>query len=106
MLYSGLGLHKSTVSIHTLDAAGALIRKADLPAHGGDINAYFAWSMVSPQFAPPTLTFHQFKFLCVVNPLVSWTRRRPSFFELLDWRRRVGAAVGAGEPIERDDARR
>lgn len=27
MLYSGIDLHKRTLAIHTLDAAGALIRK-------------------------------------------------------------------------------
>src|SRR5690242_19882784 len=42
MLYSGLDLHKRTVAIHTVDAAGALVRKADLPTSRAAVSAYFA----------------------------------------------------------------
>ena len=42
MLYSGIDLHKRTLAIHTLDAAGTLIRKADLPTHRAEISAYVA----------------------------------------------------------------
>ena len=42
MLYSGLDLHKRTVAIHTIDAAGTLVRKADLPTNRAAVSAYFA----------------------------------------------------------------
>jgi len=42
MLYSGIDLHKRTIAIHTVDGAGTLIRKADLPTHRDTITAYFA----------------------------------------------------------------
>ena len=42
MLYSGIDLHKRTLAIHTIDAAGALARKADLPTNYAAITAYFA----------------------------------------------------------------
>lgn len=42
MLYSGIDLHKRTLAIHTLDGAGALVRKADLPTQRDVITAYFA----------------------------------------------------------------
>ena len=42
MLYSGIDLHKRTLAIHTLDAAGALVRQADLPTRREAITAYFA----------------------------------------------------------------
>lgn len=42
MLYSGIDLHKRTLAIHTVDAAGALARKADLPTQREVITAYFA----------------------------------------------------------------
>ena len=32
MLFSGIDLHKRTVAIHTLDAAGTVVRAAHLPA--------------------------------------------------------------------------
>ncbi len=41
MLYSGIDLHKRTVAIHTVDASGALVRKADLPTNRAAISAYF-----------------------------------------------------------------
>ena len=50
MLYSGIDLHKRTLAIHTLDAAGALIRNADLPTHRAAFSAYFA-SMPGPHQA-------------------------------------------------------
>jgi hypothetical protein len=42
MLYSGIDLHKRTLAIHTVDAEGTLVRKADLPTHRDRITAYFA----------------------------------------------------------------
>ena len=41
MLYSGIDLHKRTIAIHTVDAVGALVRKADLPTNRAAITAYF-----------------------------------------------------------------
>ena len=41
MLYSGIDLHKRTIAIHTDDAVGALVRKADLPTNRAAITAYF-----------------------------------------------------------------
>ncbi len=41
MLYSGIDLHKRTMAIHTVDAAGTLVRKADLPTNRAAITAYF-----------------------------------------------------------------
>jgi len=46
MLYSGIDLHKRTIAIHTLDAAGTLVRKADLPTQREVITAYFRGSQV------------------------------------------------------------
>jgi transposase len=42
MLYSGIDLHKRTIAIHTLDAAGTLVRKAQLATQRSLISAYFA----------------------------------------------------------------
>ena len=42
MLYSGIDLHKRTLAIHTVDAAGTLVRKADLPTRREAVTAYFA----------------------------------------------------------------
>lgn len=42
MMYSGIDLHKRTVAIRTVDAAGTLIRKADLPTNRAAVTAYFA----------------------------------------------------------------
>jgi transposase len=42
MLFSGIDLHKHTVAIHTLDAEGAVVRRANLPARHGALTAYFA----------------------------------------------------------------
>ena len=42
MLYSGIDLHKRTLAIHTVDATGTLVRKADLPTQRDAITAYFA----------------------------------------------------------------
>lgn len=42
MLYSGIDLHKRTLAIHTLDAAGTLVGKAELPTHRDRITAFFA----------------------------------------------------------------
>ena len=42
MLYSGIDLHKRTLAIHTVDATGTLVRKADLPTHRAAVSAYFA----------------------------------------------------------------
>jgi transposase len=42
MLYSGIDLHKRTLSIHTLDAAGTPVRKADLPTRRETVTAYVA----------------------------------------------------------------
>jgi transposase len=42
MLYSGIDLHKRTLAIHTLDGAGTLVRKADLPTQRDVVTAYFA----------------------------------------------------------------
>ncbi len=42
MLYSGIDLHKRTLAIHTVDAAGAMIRKADLATNRAAVTAYFA----------------------------------------------------------------
>ena len=48
MLCSGIDLHKRTIAIHTLDAAGTFVRKADLPTQPEVITAYFA------QLQPPS----------------------------------------------------
>ncbi len=42
MLYSGIDLHKRTLAIHTIDAAGTVVRKADLPTNRVAITAYVA----------------------------------------------------------------
>ena len=42
MLYSGIDLHKRTLAIHTLDARGGLVRRADLPTDRAAVTAYFA----------------------------------------------------------------
>lgn len=42
MLYSGIDLHKRTIAIHTLDAAGSVRRQANLPAERDAVTAYFA----------------------------------------------------------------
>mgnify|MGYP002260648861 CR=1 FL=1 len=42
MLYAGIALHKRTLAIHTVDAHGALVRKADLPTQRDRTTAYFA----------------------------------------------------------------
>lgn len=42
MMFSGIDLHKRTVSIHTLDEAGELVRAASLAATRGTVRAYFA----------------------------------------------------------------
>lgn len=42
MLYSGIDLHKRPLAIHTVDAAGTVMRKADLPATRAAVSAYFA----------------------------------------------------------------
>src|SRR3990170_1620554 len=41
MLFSGIDLHKRTVAIHTLDAAGATVRTANLPTQRRALTAYF-----------------------------------------------------------------
>ncbi len=41
MLYSGIDLHKRTMAMHTVDANGTLVRKADLPTNRAAISAYF-----------------------------------------------------------------
>ena len=41
MLFSGIDLHKRSVAIHTLDAAGTVVRAANLPAHRQALTAYF-----------------------------------------------------------------
>ena len=50
MLYSGIDLHKRTIAIHTVDAAGTLVRKADLPTNRAAITAYFT-SLAGPHQA-------------------------------------------------------
>ena len=42
MVYSGIDLHKKTLAIPTVDAAGATIRKADLATNRAAVTAYFA----------------------------------------------------------------
>ncbi len=42
MMYSGIDLHKRTLAIHTLDDAGQVVRKANMPTHREAITAYFA----------------------------------------------------------------
>ncbi len=42
MMYSGIDLHKRTLAIHTLDDAGRVVRKANMPTHREAITAYFA----------------------------------------------------------------
>ena len=42
MLHSGIDLHKRTMAIHTVGAAGAVVRKADLPTNRAAVSAYFA----------------------------------------------------------------
>ncbi len=42
MMYSGIDLHKRTLAIHTLDDAGQVVRKANMPTHRDAITAYFA----------------------------------------------------------------
>lgn len=41
MLFSGIDLHKRSVAIHTLDAAGTVIRAAKLPAQRRALTTYF-----------------------------------------------------------------
>ena len=41
MLFSGIDLHKRSIAIHTLDADGAVVRTANLPAQRGALTAYF-----------------------------------------------------------------
>jgi hypothetical protein len=41
MLFSGIDLHKRTVAIHTLDAAGATVRTANLPTQRRALTTYF-----------------------------------------------------------------
>lgn len=49
MLYSGIDLHKRTIAIHTVDADGAMVRKADLPTNRAAITAYFTTLDGPPQ---------------------------------------------------------
>ena len=42
MRYSSIDLHQRTLAIHTIDAAGTVVRKADLPANRAAVTAYFA----------------------------------------------------------------
>ena len=42
MLYSGIDLHKRTLAIGTVDAAGVLVRTANLPSRRDAVSAYFA----------------------------------------------------------------
>ncbi len=42
MMYSGIDLHKRTLAIYTLDDAGQVVRKANMPTHREAITAYFA----------------------------------------------------------------
>jgi transposase len=42
MLYSGIDLHKRSVAIHTVDAGGTVVRRADLPTNRAAVSAYFA----------------------------------------------------------------
>ncbi len=42
MLFSGIDLHKRTISIQTVDAAGAVVREAQLAARHDALGAYFA----------------------------------------------------------------
>lgn len=41
MLFSGIDLHKRSIAIHTLDADGAVVRAANLPAQRNALTAYF-----------------------------------------------------------------
>jgi transposase len=41
MLFSGIDLHKRSLAIHTLDAAGTVVRRANLPAQRRALTAYF-----------------------------------------------------------------
>jgi transposase len=41
MLFSGIDLHKRSIAIHTLDAAGTVVRAANLPAQRRALTAYF-----------------------------------------------------------------
>jgi transposase len=41
MLFSGIDLHKRSLAIHTLDAAGTVVRRANLPAQRRSLIAYF-----------------------------------------------------------------
>jgi transposase len=41
MLFSGIDLHKRSIAIHTLDAEGAVVRAANLPAQRRALTAYF-----------------------------------------------------------------
>ena len=41
MLFSGIDLHKRSVAIHTLDAAGTVVRAAKLPAQRRALTTYF-----------------------------------------------------------------
>ncbi len=42
MLYFCIDLHKRTLAIHTIDAAGTVVRKANLPTNRAAVTAYFA----------------------------------------------------------------
>ncbi len=42
MLYSGADLHKRTMAIHMVDAAGALVWNTDLPTNRAAVTASFA----------------------------------------------------------------
>jgi transposase len=41
MLFSGIDLHKRSVALHTVDAAGTVVRTANLPAHRRALTDYF-----------------------------------------------------------------
>ncbi len=49
MRYSGIDLHQRTLAIHTIDAAGPVVRKADLPTHRAAITADVATLDGPPQ---------------------------------------------------------
>jgi hypothetical protein len=40
-LFSGIDLHKRSVAFHTVDAAGSVVRRANLPAHRRALRACF-----------------------------------------------------------------
>ena len=57
MLYSGIDLYKRTIAIHTVDADGAMVRKADLPTDRAAIKLGSTFTRTAYFCEPKTLTW-------------------------------------------------